>query len=435
MKTLILLTLALIPVNLSASEFGHGNSPNLRFETRLGERRLPDIPPDADSSFYLSVLGPRLMAGDADAFDGLNNVVSLGERNLKWLEHINSFRPDGQKLSLTSKDTQRGIPITAPNEYNPTLVQSRLGEVRAQFPEAMAKVIFGNEAFTREPPVKLEDYLTWSRELDRVFQTALRWRTMAPWLSYLAGRRHNDLRGWYFLSRMQNRAEKLRNWAELGDDQRALIRSWLANMCFNQDENDTPAECLAEVDAEISRGRDLEAYYQAKAAHSASMFNGYFRIPNYAHRPEVRWLTGKDGKPMVIAPFLDPGTAAVRSFLKDNIEDEWRFQDWHLEMPFQSTGAIPKVVFRPGVTPNVNGLGGDTITMNSQQPLTEYDAQWTIRHEYGHVLGFPDCYVEFYESERNVIVNYQFDIENLMCSRRGHLQATHLEEMKRVYSR
>lgn len=417
MKTLIFLALALIPLHLSAAE------------------GPPDIPPDADSSYYMSVLGPRLMAGDGDAFDGLNNVVSLGERNLRWLEHINSFRPDGQKLSLTSKDTQRGIPITAPNEYNPTLVQSRLNEVKAQFPAAMAKVIFENADFTREPPVKLEDYLTWSRELDRVFQTALRWRTMAPWLSYLAGRRHNDLRGWYFLSRMPDRALKLRNWAELGDDQRTLIRGWLANMCFNRDENDTPAACLAEVDRIIANRGDLEAYYQSKAAHSATMFNGYFRIPNYAHRPEVRWQTGADGKPMVTAPFLDPGTPAVRAFLKDNIEDEWRFQDWHLEMPFQSKGAIPKVVFRPGVTPNVNGLGGDTITMNSQQPLTEYDAQWTIRHEYGHVLGFPDCYVEFYESERNVIVNYQFDVENLMCSRRGHIQATHLEEMKRVYSR
>ncbi len=423
MKTLFVLMLALAPL------------PLLAHETRLSERRLPDIPPDADSSFYMSVLGPRLMASGADAFDGLNNVVSLGERNLKWLEHINSFRPAGQKLSLTSKETQRGIPIDRPNEYNPEIVQSRLADVRAQFPEPMAKVIFEGAAFTDQPPVGTESYLNWSRELDRVFQTALRWRTMSGWLPYLENRRHNDLRGWYFLSRMENRAEKLRHFDELGDDQRALIRNWLANICFNQDSSDTPAECLAEVDAEVSAGRDLEAYYQAKAPRSAAIFRSYFAIPSYAKRREVRWLADKTGKEYVLAPFLDPGTSAVRSFLQDNIQDEWRFGEWHLQLPFQAAGSIPRVVFRPGVTPNVNGLGGDTITMNSQQPLTEYDAQWTIRHEYGHVLGFPDCYVEFYESERNVIVNYQFDVENLMCSRRGKIQALHLEEMKRVYSR
>ena len=82
-----------------------------------------------------------------------------------------------------------------------------------------------------------------------------------------------------------------------------------------------------------------------------------------------------------------------------------------------------------------NRVGGDTIVMNATQPLTEYDAQWTIRHEFGHVLGFVDCYVEFYESERNVIVNYQFDVENLMCSRRGHIQQRHVDELQRAYAK
>lgn len=418
MKTLIIFAILLLP-----------------FTTSAAPKNFPDIPPDADSSFYRSAGGSKLLSGDANKLDGLGNVVSLGERNLKWLEHINSFRPAGDKISLTSKDSQRGIPIDKPSEYNPPLIQQKLVDLKPQMPEAMQKVIFGNEAFTKEPPVALADYINWSRELDRVFQSALRWRMMAPWLSYLAERRHNDLRGWYFLSRLENRAEKLRHFDELGDDVRGKVRGWLVNMCFNDNDDEYPTGCERVVDAKITAKEDLEAYYQERATHSAGMFNGYFDIPTYAARSEIRWENVADGRTRVIAPFLDPGTDPVRSFLKDNIEDEWRFQDWKLELPFQRSGAIPQVVFKPGVTPNVNGLGGDTITMNSQQPLTEYDAQWTIRHEYGHVLGFPDCYVEFYEQERNVIVNYQFDIDNLMCSRRGHIQERHLSEMKRVYSR
>ncbi len=417
MKNLLLLVALLLPFTASAAK---------------APKAFPDIPPDAESSFYRSIGGNKLTA---EAKDGLNNVVALGERNLKWLEHINSFRPAGQKLSLTSKDSQRGIPIDKPSEYNPPLIQEKLVVLKPQMPEAMQKVIFGNEAFTNEPPVAIADYITWSRELDRVYQSALRWRTMAPWLSYLAERRHNDLRGWYFLSRLENRAEKLRHFAELGDDMRAKVRGWLVNMCFNAVDDEYPTACERVVDGKIAGKADLEDYYQERAGQSAGMFNGYFDIPAFAPRDEIRFQNGSDGKPMVSAPFQDPGTPEVRSFLKDNIEDEWRFQDWHLELPFVNSGRVPHVVFRPGVTPNVNGLGGDTITMNSQQPLTEYDAQWTIRHEYGHVLGFPDCYVEFYEQERDVIVNYQFDIENLMCSRRGHIQERHLSEMKRVYSK
>jgi len=389
---------------------------------------FPDIPPDADSSFYRSLVSQELLS---QGLDGLGNVISLGERNLKWLEHINSFRPANEKLSFTSKDSQRGVPIDDPFEYNPPLIQRKLTDLRPQVPEAMRKILFDNREFTKEPPVEITEYLGWSRELDRIFQTALRWRTMAPWLGYLAGRRHNDLRGWYFLSRLENRAEKLRNFASLNPLLKAKIQGWLVNMCFNDSgSGDSPEECARSVSSMITNNHDLEAYYQSRAPHSSSMYAGYFNIPANAFRREVRWERGANGQVRVVAPFLDPGNVAVRAFLKNNIEDEWRFQDWRLELPFVAAGSVPRVVFRPGVTPNVNGLGGDTITMNSQQPLTEYDAQWTIRHEYGHVLGFPDCYVEFYEQERNTIVNYQFDIDNLMCSRRGHIQERHLIEMK-----
>ena len=72
--------------------------------------------------------------------------------------------------------------------------------------------------------------------------------------------------------------------------------------------------------------------------------------------------------------------------------------------------------------------------MDANQPLTEYDAQWTIRHEFGHVLGLPDCYVEFYIQERGVIMNYQLDIDNIMCSRRGHVKETNVQELERAYS-
>lgn len=73
--------------------------------------------------------------------------------------------------------------------------------------------------------------------------------------------------------------------------------------------------------------------------------------------------------------------------------------------------------------------------MDADQPLTEYDAQWTIRHEFGHVLGLPDCYLEYYDPDKEVIVSYQIDIDDLMCSRHGHIQGHHLDELKRVYFR
>ena len=392
--------------------------------------KAPDLPPDASTAQYRAALGGRLLLSGND---GLDALVQLGERNLAWLEHINSFRPSGDKLSLTSKATQSGIPIDKPSEYNPTLIQAKLTALKPKIPASMLPVLFQNQPFTDQPPVALDDYLTASRELDRVYQSGLRWRMMSSYLPYLSERRHEDVRGWYFLSRDPERAAKLRDLAHQPADFQKSAQSWLTGLCFNNDETGDITLCQKEVASQISQNKDLEAYYDAKAPAAKAIFDSYFAIPDGVARPEIRFEAGE--APKLIVPFTDPGTPEVRSFLQDNIQDEWRYQAWHLELPFATTEGLAHVEFVPGVVPHVNALGGDTITMNSTQPLTEYDAQWTIRHEFGHVLGFPDCYVEFYESERNVIVNYQFDIDNLMCSRRGHIQERHVAELQRTYTK
>ena len=79
---------------------------------------------------------------------------------------------------------------------------------------------------------------------------------------------------------------------------------------------------------------------------------------------------------------------------------------------------------------DVGRLGGG----GSDSDTVHYD--WhTLSHEFGHVLGFPDCYVEFYDRDIGAIVSYQLDITNLMCSRRGHLQQRHYDELEITYSR
>ncbi len=88
----------------------------------------------------------------------------------------------------------------------------------------------------------------------------------------------------------------------------------------------------------------------------------------------------------------------------------------------------PVVTIRPEVTAIAVNPEIDVLTIG----LVGLDGQVrrVIRHEYGHVLGFPDCYVEFYDSEAKAIINYQIDTTNLMCSRRGKLQEKHFLELQ-----
>jgi hypothetical protein len=71
--------------------------------------------------------------------------------------------------------------------------------------------------------------------------------------------------------------------------------------------------------------------------------------------------------------------------------------------------------------------------MDANTPLTEWDVQWTIRHEFGHVLGFVDCYLEFYDPSEKAIVTYQLDIDHLMCARSGRMQKSMYDVLKQYY--
>lgn len=392
--------------------------------TAQAHDNIPDIPPDATSAQYRQHLTNQNLLQSAD--DGLDPILRAGERNLAWLEFINSHLPEKEKLSFTSKETQRGIPIDKPNEYSPSLILKDYNHLKFIYPVELARVVFDQHEFTKTPPILTDDYLTWSRALDRSYQIAARWRTMRYWLPILESRRSSDIRGIYFLSRLENREQKLAQFHSLEPAEKAQIREWLISLCLNN--YDDFNSCQSQVDLLIENNSDLNAYYKQREPRSSELYRSFFTIPDFARRRDFSWVNNK-----FITPFIDPVRPDVRHFMQFNVEDEWRWGDWKLEMPFTTERGHPYVVFEPGATPNVNGLGGDRITMNANQPLTEYDAQWTIRHEFGHVLGLPDCYVEFYAAEREAIVNYQIDVDNIMCSRRGHVKQENVDELARVY--
>ena len=106
---------------------------------------------------------------------------------------------------------------------------------------------------------------------------------------------------------------------------------------------------------------------------------------------------------------------------------------WKLGVDFSSVTNAIELVWRPGSTPHVPYLGSNQIIMDANTSVHEWEVQWTLKHEFGHNLGFPDCYLEFYEPETKLIVAYQMDLTDLMCSRKGNIKKRHIDELQRVY--
>lgn len=392
---------------------------------------MPDLPPDSSGFEYRAALQEQKLSV---VVDSLSDVIAAGERNLQWLEVINAGRPAEAKLSLTSPESTRGFPPEAPSIYNPKIILANFAAARDGLPEEMRTVLFTGTALPTELPIPDEIYVEEALKIDRVYQSAARWRTLSRFVGRLSKNRANDIRGYHYLSRLSYREAKLASPGALSGEEKAKIRESLVSMCFN-DFWSSMSYCKRTVTAAVDANQDLNYLYKKWQAKSASIYNGYFAIPSSAPRAEYRFEKLNLGSEQLVAPFTDPQSEEVRRFLQENIEAEWKVGNWALKLPFTNAANHASVVFLPDVTPQVNGLGGNRITMNSRQPLSEYDAQHTIRHEFGHVLGFPDCYVEFFDEDLGAMVNYQIDTGNIMCSRRGKAGPQHVSEIRRAYTR
>ncbi|OGQ92572.1 MAG: hypothetical protein A2284_06550 [Deltaproteobacteria bacterium RIFOXYA12_FULL_61_11] len=382
-----------------------------------------------NSSNHRSIL--EATAGRCD----LEQIIAVGERNLLWLNTINKTRSPEQQLAFTSPKLQAkmGIPIDQPKRYGHRSICTKLERVVSTMPEDMKTVLFGKGELPEDPIVPEKTYLEQGRSLDELYQTTLRWKMFEPHRDHFTRLSVMDIRGYYFLQRVKNLENELADFSGLTPQLQEQYRTWLLQLCANASvvagEGFTRAEQCKGLFETALADEALPAYYERFVVAGAAVYRTYFDIQN--PRENLDW-SRVDHQAEVT--FLDPRQQPVRDFLQTNLEDEFRYQEWQLHLRFVKRGAgVPRVLFEANAAPHVNGIGGDTITMNANDSLDEFGTRWAIRHEFGHLLGFPDCYFEFFDKTVEEMVTYQIDPTDLMCSRAGHFTKRMYRELEAVY--
>lgn len=356
----------------------------------------------------------------------LDLYLGYGQRTLQWLQLVNAGRPPENLISLSSSATLGGNSPSNPSALSMRSVQERWTLLRQVLPAAYRAVIFEDAAIPVVVPGTDREFIEWLRQVDLAYQLAARLKLLLPYKEYLIQAARQDVRGYLHLRDEPGVDTKLAAWNRLPASQKRRWTVSLVRLCMNSGRTDE--QCSQELDTSIVGARVLD--FKAK----------YFPIGQQTHdrffqlaaiHPDVDWKSDE----MAEFPFLNPGAVDILDFLQVNIEDEWRWGPWNLKMKFLDRGpsSLTHIRFVPGATPHVNGIAGNQIVMDRNAPLSEYEVQWTIRHEFGHILGFVDCYIEFYDLDLEAIVSYQLDLTNLMCSRRGKILETHFNEMKRGY--
>jgi len=357
----------------------------------------------------------------------IQTATDAGEKMSQWLKAINATRSENNQLRLTSAGARRGIPIDKPSKYGPTTVQKTLDKLIAEMPESMKDIIFGNKPVTSSKAVSDEDFVKYARTTSGLYQSAVRWTGMQQWLPYYTKNRKRDIRGYYYLKNQTNLDHKLKNFKSLTAQEQAIMSEALDGLCFNY--TGDQKKCDKMILHSINTNTLLAAKNKLWPA-AEIIWKSYFEISD--PRKDVEWKQTAPG--VMKVTFKDPKNLEIQNWLKDNIEDEFRrpLKNWNLEMEFiRGNSTTARLEFKPNVTPHVTG--GNLVVMDENTPLQEYGVKWTIRHEYGHILRLPDCYVEFYDPKANLMINYQLDTSDLMCSRAGDMNDRIYEELKRVY--
>lgn len=352
----------------------------------------------------------------------IEKAISLGERLSSWLEFINNVRTNQTSLKLTSSQNL-GSPIEKPYVYSIKIVERKTKEVLESLPLHMRNILLGSGPFSIDLKMSDEDFIHHGRKVYGIYSMAARYKLLSPSRPYLQGQEKRDVRGYYYLNQNRITEKELNSTSSLSTSKYQDIMDALIKIC--QNDWNSRNSCQKKVE-KAAKDKSLAEIYRTYYPIAQKNWESFFKIKKDSRRKDVQW-----GAVHTFIPFATPSSQHISNFIQSNIEEEYKFNGWSLVLQFSNYG--PTLDFRKGVTAHVNKVGGNQIIMDANSPLDEFDSQWTIKHEFGHVLGLPDCYHEFYDSKLQAYVNYQLDTTDLMCSRGGKMNARIFEELERSY--
>lgn len=360
-------------------------------------------------------------------------VLHAGQRVYDWIKVVNQARAAAGLAPLTYSDPagMTSPSMEHPKTYDADTGRQQFAEVEKDMPSAYRDFVIGQDPLPAQLPIAEDLFLKLGFRVICAYDSAARWVLMQRWLADLKVEKVYDVRGYVFLNALKDRDVKLNSLSRLPLDEQTLLRGWLVDICLNTQlpSQMDVAACAGDLAAAERKAKVVD-YYQRYQPRAKMTYDLFFTLDPSWIRPDITWTT-KDPQ-TVHYPFLEIKEPDIAAYFKTNVEDEWKGVGWHLSIDFTTKTRynLSHLEYQPNTTAHAEG---NKIVMDENEPRTEYISQWTIRHEFGHLLGFKDCYVEFYDNDLKKIVNYALDPTNLMCALTGHLQQQHADVLKARY--
>lgn len=357
---------------------------------------------------------------------GFLEIIETGNYLINWINEINKNRSTDQKIKLTSKQSG-GIPYSSPMVTSKTLLIERYQTLISQnnfVSETLRSKIL---PFPNLNQIDDSDFIKFAIPFEKLTNHTIRFSTQLKNLSHYIGLKMYDVRGYLFFKEEPKRADQLNLFNQLNKTEQENFRFYLINLCMSSELSEK--ECI-QIFEKNKKYNTLYSMYQKHLKDGESFYNLFFRVTN--PRSDVYF----QDEATLISNFIKTNPK-IDLWLQTAVESAWKSDTFKLKLHFfndnSSKTDFPHITFQKNVWAHVNEVGGNIITMDPSLDLFEERMISTIAHEYGHILGFVDCYLEFFDTNLQAMIYYELDSKNIMCSQSGSFLPIHQQLLKTKY--
>lgn len=336
------------------------------------------------------------------------------------------------EFSLNQRGTflieyQHSMIPNAPLNYSPKIVLKELNLIKKEMPKELSDILYKKVAIPELLETDLYTLSYWTSKIRQASSKAVRWQqVISPKIDFWKEKAVNDIRGYAYFKNFNTIQlnENLSNFSSQDQNfkEQALLN--LTRLCINS------AKSFSNCEIEVNKAKDqnqLVAFFQKYINKSKDIYNAYF-VPKKSN-VDIRFTDSLTLETL----FTKPKEPNLIENAKSGIENTWKlFESTEPKkaikityVPYDSLKTA-SIETRPNVVSRTENQ--KKIVLNSQ--LSGFEMQKTLAHEFGHVLGFSDCYVEFFDSYNNEAIYYEIDQTNIMCSLNGKVSDAHFKELE-----